>query len=248
MSGIPALDEAQDRGACWIASTISTASSGGCGGSSCAPSARARVMSSLPLLVRTPKPCARHAKTSGIGIGLSAALMSIMTAWLADLKLGRCSTGWWLSRKFCCLEVSDEGESCEEWNRWGLFQPIPWVAYVMYAVSTRLSLSQLTTGHVRVHSGLSREKLRTIRCGLGNLGDQVYPGRFHYQGISRARDPRPQGHDSGVLLVHGITDSQPLAIGSGLAVGKEGPSVHVACAVGNVVARLFPRYRDSHRE
>lgn len=62
--------------------------------------------------------------------------MSIMTAWLADLKLGRCSTGWWLSRKFCCLEVSDEGESCEEWDRWGLFQPFPWIAYVVYAVSS----------------------------------------------------------------------------------------------------------------
>jgi chloride channel 3/4/5 len=31
-----------------------------------------------------------------------------------------------------------------------------------------------------------------------------------------------------------------------LSVGKEGPSVHVACSFGNVVARQFRRYDQSH--
>jgi hypothetical protein len=39
---------------------------------------------------------------------------------------------------------------------------------------------------------------------------------------------------------------QPLAIASGLSVGKEGPSVHVACCMGNVVGRMFAKYRASH--
>lgn len=72
---------------------------------------------------------------AGVGIGVISALMSIMTGWLSDIKLGRCTNGWWLSRKFCCLEITGEGESCAEWKTWGGFPPLPWIAYIIYAVS-----------------------------------------------------------------------------------------------------------------
>lgn len=38
----------------------------------------------------------------------------------------------------------------------------------------------------------------------------------------------------------------PLAIASGLSVGKEGPSVHYAVCTGNVISRLFAKYKRSH--
>lgn len=71
----------------------------------------------------------------GVGIGVSAALISIMTVWLSDLKMGYCTTGWWLSQKFCCLEVSGEGEGCSEWRNWGGVEPFRWIFYIIWAVS-----------------------------------------------------------------------------------------------------------------
>ena len=35
----------------------------------------------------------------------------------------------------------------------------------------------------------------------------------------------------------------PLAIASGLSVGKEGPSVHYAVCTGNVISRWFNKYQ-----
>jgi chloride channel 3/4/5 len=43
------------------------------------------------------------------------------------------------------------------------------------------------------------------------------------------------------LLIKSI--ALPLAIASGLSVGKEGPSVHYAVCTGNVISRLFDNYR-----
>ena len=43
------------------------------------------------------------------------------------------------------------------------------------------------------------------------------------------------------LLIKSI--GLPLAIASGLSVGKEGPSVHYAVCTGNVISRLFEKYK-----
>merc|ERR1712179_324583 len=33
-----------------------------------------------------------------------------------------------------------------------------------------------------------------------------------------------------------------LAVASGLSLGKEGPLVHVACCIGNILSYMFPKY------
>jgi len=46
---------------------------------------------------------------------------------------------------------------------------------------------------------------------------------------------------SWTLLIKSIC--LPLAIASGLSVGKEGPSVHYAVCTGNVISRFFDKYK-----
>ncbi|MBE3049204.1 hypothetical protein IMZ48_43245 [Candidatus Bathyarchaeota archaeon] len=38
----------------------------------------------------------------GVAIGLNAALLSVITEWLADFKLGYCKTAFYLNESFCC--------------------------------------------------------------------------------------------------------------------------------------------------
>jgi len=38
----------------------------------------------------------------GIAIGLNAAFLSIATEWLSDIKLGYCTTAFYLNENFCC--------------------------------------------------------------------------------------------------------------------------------------------------
>lgn len=77
--------------------------------------------------------------------------MAIVTAWLSDLKLGYCTQGWWLNRKFCCWEMVDEatGVGCEDWQEWTNWVGIQWMAYVFFSVRlTRFASYSETVGEL----------------------------------------------------------------------------------------------------
>jgi chloride channel 3/4/5 len=38
----------------------------------------------------------------GMAIGLNAAFLNIVTEWLSDIKLGYCTTAFYLNESFCC--------------------------------------------------------------------------------------------------------------------------------------------------
>lgn len=46
----------------------------------------------------------------GAAIGLNSALLNIITEWLSDVKLGYCTTGFYLNEQFCCWGA--EGGMC----------------------------------------------------------------------------------------------------------------------------------------
>ncbi|KAJ9101050.1 hypothetical protein QFC21_003268 [Naganishia friedmannii] len=157
----------------------------------------------------------------GIGIGLNAALISIITVWLSDLKMGYCTTGWWLSQKFCCAEVSEEGEACTEWRNWGGIEPFRYMAYIFFAALFSFSAAKLVKSFAPYAAGSG---ISEIKCIIGGF---IINGFLSFW----------------TLAIKSLT--LPLAIGSGLSVGKEGPSVHVACCVGNVIGQSFRKYRES---
>jgi hypothetical protein len=129
------------------------------------------------------------------------------------MKLGYCSTGWWLSQKFCCAEISAEGAACEEWRSWGGIEPFQYIAYVLFAVSAASCLVQLlvgrmlaylknvnvasTTGPVLLFSGQARQIVRSLCSRVGYIRDQVYPRWIHHQRVPQHLDTGHQEFDSG---------------------------------------------------
>lgn len=43
----------------------------------------------------------------GAAIGLNAAFLNIVTEWLSDIKLGYCTTAFYLNEQFCCWGAED---------------------------------------------------------------------------------------------------------------------------------------------
>lgn len=92
----------------------------------------------------------------GICIGFNAALISIITEWLSDLKMGYCSDGWWLNQQFCCWEIeADDDIGCDSWHNWSEVTPARWFIYVLFAVRSSLLYIEppltLFTGVIRIH-------------------------------------------------------------------------------------------------
>ena len=44
---------------------------------------------------------------TGAAIGLNAAFLNIVTEWLSDVKLGYCTTAFYLNENFCCWGAED---------------------------------------------------------------------------------------------------------------------------------------------
>ncbi|CDO69146.1 hypothetical protein BN946_scf185042.g48 [Trametes cinnabarina] len=158
----------------------------------------------------------------GIGIGFNAAIISIVTEWLSDIKMGYCSDGWWLNQQFCCWEIEGGDEdTCEAWHQWSDVMLARWIVYVIFACLFSFVAAHLVRSLAKYAAGSGISEIKCIIAGFvmkGFLGFWTF-------------------------LIKSVT--LPLVIASGLSVGKEGPSVHVACCIGNLIASLFKRFSRS---
>ncbi|KAI0633604.1 Cl-channel protein [Trametes polyzona] len=158
----------------------------------------------------------------GIAIGFNAAIISIATEWLSDIKMGYCSDGWWLNQQFCCWEIEGGDEdTCEAWHQWSDVMPARWAIYVLFAALFSFVAAHLVRSLAKYAAGSGISEIKCIIAGFvmkGFLGFWTF-------------------------FIKSVT--LPLVIASGLSVGKEGPSVHVACCIGNLIASLFKSFSRS---
>ncbi|KAF2754633.1 voltage gated chloride channel [Pseudovirgaria hyperparasitica] len=152
----------------------------------------------------------------GAAIGLNAAFLNIVTEWLSDIKLGHCSTAFYLNESFCCWGAE---AGCPEWKRWSGFWPLNYFLYTVFAAIFAFTSARLVKSYAPYAAGSGISEIKCIIAG------------FVMKGFLSAW----------TLLIKSI--GLPLAIASGLSVGKEGPSVHFAVCTGNVISRFFDKYK-----
>ncbi|KAJ9650017.1 glycerol ethanol, ferric requiring protein [Neophaeococcomyces mojaviensis] len=151
-------------------------------------------------------------------IGLIAAALNIVTEYLSDLKMGYCTTAWYLNEDFCCYGAES---GCDEWRRWTAYGFANYLIYTIMAILLAATASYLVKIYAPYAAGSG---ISEIKCIIGGFVMKGFLGFW-------------------TLIIKAIC--LPLAIASGLSVGKEGPSVHYATCVGNVVSRFFEKYKQS---
>ncbi|KAF2083472.1 hypothetical protein K490DRAFT_51589 [Saccharata proteae CBS 121410] len=152
----------------------------------------------------------------GVAIGMNAAMLNIVTEWLSDIKLGYCTTAFYLNEQFCCWGAEN---GCKEWHRWSRFWPINYFLYIVFSTLFAFVSARLVKTYAPYAAGSGISEIKCIIAGF------VMKGFLGFK----------------TLMIKSI--GLPLAIASGLSVGKEGPSVHYAVCTGNVISRLFDKYK-----
>ncbi|KAH7353672.1 voltage gated chloride channel [Plectosphaerella cucumerina] len=154
----------------------------------------------------------------GAAIGLNAAFLNIVTEWLSDIKLGYCTTAFYLNENFCCW---GEDNGCDAWHKWTGFWPANYLLYIVFATIFAFTSAIIVKSFAPYAAGSGISEIKCIIAGF------VMKGFLGFR----------------TLVIKSVC--LPLAIASGLSVGKEGPSVHYAVCTGNVISRLFDKYKHN---
>ncbi|KAJ3024116.1 hypothetical protein HKX48_006472 [Thoreauomyces humboldtii] len=162
----------------------------------------------------------------GAVTGILAAYIDVVSGWASDLKEGYCREGFYLNRKFCCWHV-EGNRQCDQWATWSsTFNAQSGIArwwaeyfmFILFGTSFALIGAVLVGTYGPYAAGSGIPEVKTI---LGGFVIRKFLGGW-------------------TLLIKCI--GLCLAVGSGLSLGKEGPMVHVASCVGNLIPPIFEKY------
>ncbi|KAJ2723984.1 Structural maintenance of chromosomes protein 3 [Coemansia sp. Benny D115] len=183
----------------------------------------------LEVLVDSSKPWAVLLAV-GVAMGLLATCTAVCAQWLIDIKSGRCRTGFYLNRRFCCW---NSDIICLDWVTWSELLRVRWrwldwllqyVVFLAAAVVFAATSTFLVTEYAPYAAGQGIAEIKTIMSGFMMR---------KFLGLRTL----------GVKCVSGV-----LAVASGLSLGKEGTMVHIACCCCNVFSRTFGKLRGSEVE
>ncbi|KAH6910369.1 voltage-gated chloride channel [Coprinopsis sp. MPI-PUGE-AT-0042] len=188
---------------------------------------------------------------------------------LFDFKEGYCAEGWWKARRFCCPMVADgtltEPDPCDAWRTWSeVFETqgneqdfVEYASYTTIALMLALTsclltiyLTKSTTFNTRKESGVAGSQRLSSE---GKDASAPPSGRKVLYYAAGSGIPEIKTILSG-FVIHGylgvrtlFTKSVGLAlsVASGLSLGKEGPFVHIASCVGNIVSRIASKYESN---
>lgn len=178
-----------------------------------------------------------------------------------DVKRGYCSDKPWLSHRECCLGAV----SCSRWKTWSEVARttnvgmIP-VDYLLFVLSS-MGLAAAACGVTLLSKTVVPSSVATTfdeNLGAANVTNK-------HDGEDSVRPTLPpsiyySAAGSGVaevkvilsgFVLHGYLGLRTLvlkivalvfSVASGMSLGKEGPYVHIATCIGNILCRLFDKY------
>ncbi|KAG0309658.1 hypothetical protein BGZ98_009978 [Dissophora globulifera] len=204
---------------------------------------------------------------TGVITACLAAFIDVSSWWLGDLRMGYCTTSFWWSQYFCCWGSSGT-EPCAEWVPWSKFlsndnvnlnvsnDTFDWIIYCCFGVLFAGICAVMVTSDGTVSQqrsyGATKQRSRpnstaisasTSRNSVASLLVASQPKKIAYFG---AGSGIPEVKTIlGGFVIRGFLGFRTLIIklvASGLNMGKQGPLVHIACCVGNILCRIFDKY------
>lgn len=168
----------------------------------------------------------------GLVTGTVAGVIDIGASWMTDLKYGLCPQAFWLNQEQCCWSSNetsfDDKGNCSQWLTWSEILAetksgagaylISYIFFIMWALLFALLAAALVRMFAPYACGSGVPEIKTILSGFIIRG---YLGKW-------------------TLIIKSV--GIMLSVSAGLSLGKEGPMVHIACCIGNILSYLFPKY------